>query len=715
MIDRFLRRVPVRRRIVSAFLILVLLLALSIPLIVANQSFLTSRLRQVTEVEARADRLLLLASARVASSRVNLMRYIQDYAPSAYEALDDVDQATQLLEETQDLMPSEQKAAVGTVLLALTEYEGLITEVEKATSAGEGQIASRSLFQAYRLGTDIGQRIEQIVEDSEARVTAANQAIYAEAQTRLLILGSGYALVVILALILAFLIQRSITRPVAELRAGADAFHEGDLSYAVPVAGSDELSLLAQTLNELAAQLHQSIATLEQQVNERTRDLERRATQLAIAVDVGRAATSILDLETLAHRVVDLIREGFDLYYAGLFLVGGAREYAVLEAGTGEAGQVMKERGHRLAVGGVSMVGAACAQGQARIALDVGDEAVRFDNPLLPETRSELALPLMVGDRVLGALDVQSIQPAAFTEQDIAVLQLVADQVAVAVDNARKVSEEAALLEATSPGFWVSRRLATANTTGEIVQIILDSVAETEVDGCAVATFDFSTEDQAEMITFLGSWERQGAPRFSISEPSSLGVYYPLGLANTIFVVEDASQGGGTGRWDRAQMPNIVQEYMARAGILAMVNVPLHIGERTIGFISVDRTTAGPFSPVALQLYETLADQASSALERARLLDETERRAAHEQLVREITDKMRRAPDMDALMRTALHEVASALGTTNAFVQLRATPVQSPDAAGAGGPAVGPNGDGGRTAGRTAGSDRRVAQPGKER
>ncbi len=126
----------------------------------------------------------------------------------------------------------------------------------------------------------------------------------------------------------------------------------------------------------------------------------------------------------------------------------------MLEAGTGEAGRQMKEAGHRLEVGGMSMVGAACARREARIALDVGDEAVRFDNPLLPDTRSEMALPLIAGDRVLGALDVQSTEPAAFSQEDIAVLQLVADQVAVAIANARLFAADPVGAGGGATGLW---------------------------------------------------------------------------------------------------------------------------------------------------------------------------------------------------------------------------------------------------------------------
>ncbi len=193
-----------------------------------------------------------------------------------------------------------------------------------------------------------------------------------------------------------------------------------------------------------ASELEEHKNHLEETVAERTRDLvdcggelERRNLHLATAAEVSRAASSILDIEELLNRTVTLIVERFDLYYAGLFLVDEGGEWAVLHAGSGEAGQQMVSQGYKLGVGGASMVGWCMANAQARIASDVGAEAIRFDNPLLPDTRSEMALPLISRGRVIGALDVQSTEAMAFTNEDVTVLQTMADQLANAIENAR--------------------------------------------------------------------------------------------------------------------------------------------------------------------------------------------------------------------------------------------------------------------------------------
>jgi signal transduction histidine kinase len=168
-----------------------------------------------------------------------------------------------------------------------------------------------------------------------------------------------------------------------------------------------------------------------------TEELELRTEQLMVGAKVSRTATDILEPDELSQRVVDLVRESFSLYYVGLFLLDETGEYAILHAGTGGAGRQMLRHHHSLPVSETSMVGWCILHRQARIALDAGDEAVHFDNPLLPETRSEVALPLTSRGECIGALTFQSIAGAAFTMEDIAVLQSMTDLLANAINNAR--------------------------------------------------------------------------------------------------------------------------------------------------------------------------------------------------------------------------------------------------------------------------------------
>jgi GAF domain-containing protein len=192
---------------------------------------------------------------------------------------------------------------------------------------------------------------------------------------------------------------------------------------------SEFLNSQKQTVSALG-QLEAERGSLEERIGERT-------VQLKAVNEVGRVASGILDPEELIARVVNLITDQFGYYYSAIFLVDEKREWAELHNATGEAGRVLRENKHRLRIGGNSMVGTAISTGQSRISQNVGAEPVRFENPLLPYTRSEIALPLVAGDTILGALDVQSTQEAAFGQQEIETLQSMVNQVAIAFENAR--------------------------------------------------------------------------------------------------------------------------------------------------------------------------------------------------------------------------------------------------------------------------------------
>jgi GAF domain-containing protein len=195
----------------------------------------------------------------------------------------------------------------------------------------------------------------------------------------------------------------------------------------------ENLEATIRSEQDLASNLDQERAALEK----RTLDLERRLGQIRTAAEISRTFGTILDPEELMQRVANLILNRFDLYYVGIFLNDERNHYAELRAGTGEAGERMLAQNHRLTVGGSSMVGWATAHLRPRIALDVGQEAIRFRNPHLPLTRSELALPLAIANQSIGALTIQSTQPEAFDDDDITVLQGIADSLAIALENAR--------------------------------------------------------------------------------------------------------------------------------------------------------------------------------------------------------------------------------------------------------------------------------------
>jgi len=239
-----------------------------------------------------------------------------------------------------------------------------------------------------------------------------------------LLIGAGFS----------YYVAKAISDPIYDLIKTFNKIEQGDLTQRAPVSGTDELGIVTMQFNRMVARLESLQGSLEQQVIERTK-------QLTATNEVGRVAASSLDPEQLLAKVIPLIPEQFGYYFAAIYLVDPSGKWAELKEATGEAGRVLKQNHHRLEISGKNMVGTAIRELSPRIAQIASEEKQRFENPLLPYTRSEIALPLMVGDRVLGALNVQSTRESDFGPQDIETMQNMAGQVAIALENARLFQE----------------------------------------------------------------------------------------------------------------------------------------------------------------------------------------------------------------------------------------------------------------------------------
>ena len=217
------------------------------------------------------------------------------------------------------------------------------------------------------------------------------------------------------------------------------------LFAALTIIISDGLNrrFISSLTNEaiLSNDLSNERSTRNETIARETAELSKRNTQKDLANQIARNIASLSDLPSLLERTVDLIRDRFGFYHAGIFLLDSPKEYAVLGAATGEAGKRMLEQKHRLRAGQEGIVGRVVSTGTPRIALDVGADAIHFRNPLLPETRSEMALPLKVGETIIGALDVQSQLESAFVQEDIDILQTIADQLAIGIERTRLIEQ----------------------------------------------------------------------------------------------------------------------------------------------------------------------------------------------------------------------------------------------------------------------------------
>ena len=372
-------------------------------------------------------------------------------------------------------------------------------------------------------------------------------------------------------------------------------------------AALDRLRVTTQELEE-----HQR--TLEERVAERTAELERRSLELETASQIARDAVSIRDVQTLLDQAVRLISDRFGFYHVGIFLVDEEGEYAVLRAASSEGGQRMLARGHRLAVGKIGIVGYVAGTGEPRIALDVGEDAVFFDNPDLPRTRSEMALPLKVGQRVIGVLDVQSEQPAAFTEEDVSVLQILADQLAVAIENAR----------------------------------LLERMQQTV----------------RELERLYGEYAREA---WRAARRGWRGLRYRQMAFEPLDEVPEETRR--VLREGRSALQPIHDEGDGRV-VGNLLAVPVRLRGQTIGALNI-RFAVAEVPPEAVRLMEEVANRLALVLESARLLEETQRRAARDRLLAQITARIRASMDPEVILRTAVRELGMALGVDRTLVQLR--------------------------------------------
>jgi GAF domain-containing protein/HAMP domain-containing protein len=406
--------------------------------------------------------------------------------------------------------------------------------------------------------------------------------------------------------------QKLIVRPLIALAAGAKQIAGGQLNVVVPgEALQDEIGALAAAFNNMTAQLRGVINSLE-----------TRSVQLTTSAEVSRAITSVLDPDELVQRVTHLITERFNFYYAAIFLIDETGRFAVLREATGEAGRKLKERHHQLEVGGNSMVGYATAQRQARVALDVGEEAVRFVNPLLPDTRSEIALPLMVADRVFGAMDVQSTAAGAFDEGTIVILQSLVDQVAIALNNAREF-QNAQLHERQSLALYEASQATADITEGltlAVSRLLSTVMRHAHFDAGMAASLDAT----GQTYTIITAFDTQRAtPLENVGQIVTINrseTPAALALQARQPIISNAAASD-------PRLAHLSAAILSSKGKL--ISVPALLGARMLGVITLSRGLDKPdISDGEAQLIQAIASQLATTIENHRLLEHAQTAAA---------------------------------------------------------------------------------------
>ncbi len=392
---------------------------------------------------------------------------------------------------------------------------------------------------------------------------------------------------------------------------GANAFR----SY----VEKERLKELSRTNRELET----LTASLEQRVDERTAEIEavnkqtiRRAAQLKSVTELSESIAQLQNLNEIFPTTTELISERFGFYHVGIFLIDQDREYAILQAANSEGGKQMLQRSHRLKLG-VGVVGFCAQTGQPRIALDVGLDAAYFNNPDLPNTRSEVALPMKSRGETIGVLDVQSTEPGAFSSEDLQVLTALANQVSIALENARLLTEtRAALMQ---------------------VQEVYNEFTRAE-------------------------WGR------TISHAEQLGFRFQTGR---IEMLENALQG--------PEVFSAVESGEVMAGQTngsseqhAVVAVPVKLRGQLIGILHIESNDSQrQWQADEVSLVQAVAERAAFAMENARLFQDARRRAAKERLISDASARISSALNIENILRTTAEELERVLGGSEIVIQFQ--------------------------------------------
>ncbi len=461
----------------------------------------------------------------------------------------------------------------------------------------------------------VNELLEINLKYEELSYTAALSA-YKTSQTSIIIL---FIILIFTTLVITRTIASSFSNRLNELVNLSNNIANRINQEDVEIVGKDEIAIIGQSIKNTSIRHLLTIKGMEKQIQEREARMENsvkqneRRTRLFEAIaQVSREIALVQDLNSLLPRITEVISQQFGYYHVGVFLLDTSREFAVLSAANSNGGKRMLLREHKLRVGQVGIVGYTTGTGSPRIALDTGADAVFFDNPDLPTTRSEMALPLRILGQVIGALDVQSEIDGAFTQEDIEVLSTLADQVSVAIQNSRSFVEAQSLL----------------------------TEAQNAVTGYVKDAWKVMQTSEKRF-----GYKISGADIVRLEEPLQYrSVQDAIKTDNVVILKNDNNN--------------------------TSLAIPIRMRGKSIGVLSIKVPSDQVWQEDQTEIAEVIAGRLSLALEAAILLQTSQRRANIERITSDITSKISSSTRFDSIVKTAAQELSKTLGNTEVLIQI---------------------------------------------
>jgi len=406
------------------------------------------------------------------------------------------------------------------------------------------------------------------------------------------------------------------------LRTGGVVLVIGAVLYGIQVyrANLEKESLKKVTdsnreLEEMTISLEQRIGVRSIELEKATQQVQVRAARLQIISEISQEITSNVDQQPkeLLNRIVRSVSEKLGFYHVGIFLLDENREFAVLRAANSDGGQRMLARRHQLKVGGIGIVGYVSQSGRPRIALDTGSDAVFFNNPDLPRTHSEIALPLKYGSTIIGVLDVQSTLPSAFNDEDTNLLSTLTNQIAIVIST-----------------ILTSERAEFGSSSQKIIR-------------------------RGEALK-----SRQLQSGYSYLPDGTISSATPASNSAVDQVVASGEA--------------LVLAQPAR-NIPATLIIPVKFRDQVIGVIHIESAEANrKWTEDEVEMVQAVSERAAFALENARLFEETSRRAEQEETIARVTTQIGASTDFNRILQTTIQELGQALGASRSFIQLGTPP-----------------------------------------
>jgi GAF domain-containing protein len=380
---------------------------------------------------------------------------------------------------------------------------------------------------------------------------------------------------------------------------------------------------------------------------------QRKALQLETAAEIARDISGSLNLDELLIKAVNFIRERFEFYHAAIFLRDLPGEFAMIREATGEAGAQMKRSGYKIGIGSKSIVGFVSSRGEQLVVNDTAKDATYYANPLLPDTRAEAAIPLKVGERILGALDIQSIKPYAFSEDNLRSLQILADQLAIAVVNTELFAETQEHLS--------QHRLLHHITTTAASGTTLEEALESAVNGLQVTL---------------------GGDRVSIlladRDKKMLDIKASMGYAEDITTVQIPIGSGVTG-WAAAhrrslRVTNVNEDpryIQISSNTRSELAIPLIYRNELLGVLNVESEQFDAYTENDEEMLGTLGGSLAAIIANARLLEQIRLQAERERVIYEVTSNIRRSTDIQSILMTTASELSRVTGARYAKIQVK--------------------------------------------